>query len=329
MKTIIAPFIMASLSLLFLSNGQTKGNTYYPLRQDSIVQVSPEEDTSDYALYPGETQEKEEIHKGDTTFITVANKRIQIIEEDGETEVKIKDLETGEDHDFDFDDDAFNDEGKSGGKKKWQEFKGHWAGFEFGLNNYVSNDFSLNHSPESDFLELNTGKSWNFNLNFCQYSLGFGTDRAGIVTGMGLEWCNYHFSDTNSIMKLDRQIAPRPIPDNIKKNRLQTTYLTVPLILEVQFLEDHKGDRAYIGAGVIGGVKLFSNTKIKYVENGTNQKEKIKDDFYLSPLRYAFTARLGYKALKLFMNYYPTPLFMKDKHSEELYPVAAGLAITF
>jgi hypothetical protein len=79
---------------------------------------------------------------------------------------------------------------------------------------------------------------------------------------------------------------------------------------------------------VIGGIKLFSNTKIKYVENGINRKEKLKGDYYLSPLRYGLTARAGYKALKLYVNYYPTPLFMADR-GPELYPVSGGLVLSF
>ena len=151
---------------------------------------------------------------------------------------------------------------------------------------------------------------------------------------MGLEWSNYHFSDTTTIHKDNQVIAPMTISDNITydnivKNRLQTAYLTVPLILEAQFLGNKRNHRVYTGIGVIGGFKLYSNTKVEYVENGINQREKNIDDFYLSPLRYGFTARLGYRFLKLYANYYMTPLFLKDKHSEELHPISAGLVISF
>ena len=145
---------------------------------------------------------------------------------------------------------------------------------------------------------------------------------------MGIEWCNYHFSDTNSIQKLNDVIMPKSIPDNVTKNRLQTTYLTIPLLIEAQLFGKDRDDRFHLAAGIIGGVKLFSNTKIKYVENGDKQKDKIKNDYYLSTLRYGLTARAGYKAIKLYVNYYPTPLFMADR-GPELYPVAAGLVVSF
>jgi hypothetical protein len=295
---------------------------------DTVVEedvTSQEEMSTD--SFPTEEQYKEVVKNGDTTFVTLGNKKIRIIEQNGETEVKIINKESagkdeGEENEegSDFEENIVH--GKSG-----NNFKGHWAGFEFGLNNYVDKDFSLNRTPANEFLDVNTGKSWNFNLNFAQYSAGFGTDHVGIVTGMGLEWSNYHLSDS-SIQKNDGIITARAIPESTTKNRLQTTYLTIPLLLEVQFPGKDRNDRVYLSAGVIGGIKLFSNTKIKFVENGINRKEKIKSDYYLSPLRYGFTARAGYKALKLYVNYYPTPLFMADR-GPEVYPVAAGLVVAF
>ncbi len=294
---------------------------------DSILEDILSEDEISQDSFPTEEQFKEVVKKGDTTFITLGNKKIKIIEEDGETQVKIQDKDlTDEESDEEFEEDYDSDEPFEKGKGG-KDFKGHWAGFEFGLNNYVDKDFSLGRSTENEFMDVNTGKSWNFNLNFAQYSAGFGTDHIGILTGMGVEWSNYHLSDS-SIQKLDGDIAAREIPESTTKNRLQTTYLTIPLLIEVQFPGKKRDDRVYLSAGVIGGVKLFSHTKIKYVEDGIDRKEKIKSDYYLSPLRYGFTVRAGYKALKLYANYYPVPLFMADR-GPELYPVAAGLVVSF
>ena len=304
--------------------------------RDSLVTDSVEEEEylvviDDADSLPAEAQHKEVTRRGDTTFISFGGKNIQIVEQNGETEVKIQN-KNGEGEDFEVDEDDFDtdwDEDElEADKKPWKEFKGHWAGFEFGLNNYVDKDFSFNRTPENEFMDITTGRSWNINLNFAQYSLGFGTDHVGLVTGMGIEWSNYHFGDTNSIQKLNGEIAPKSIPDNVTKNRLQTTYLTIPLLIEAQFLGKDRDDRFHLAAGIIGGVKLFSNTKIKYVENGDKQKEKIKNDYYLSTLRYGLTARAGYKAIKVYVNYYPTPLFLADR-GPELYPVAAGLVVSF
>lgn len=316
---------------------------------DSLVQeieevetIQAEADTSDFEDMPTEDQEKQVVQKGDTTFISFGGKEIQIVEQNGETDVKIKDKKSGEeDFSFDFpeDDDGDDDDDDwdfedlefDNGKKK---FKGHWTGFEFGLNNYMDADYSLTRSDASEFMDINTGKSWNFNWNILQYSLGFGTDRIGLVTGLGLEWNNYHFKDTTSIIERNDNIEPFAFSsgiqmEDIKKNRLQTTYLTVPLILEGQFLGNKRSKRAYMGVGLITGIKIGSNTKMVFTQNNIPQKIKNKQDFYLSPFRFGLTARLGYKALKLYANYYLTPMFLDGYGPEQLNPVAAGLVVSF
>jgi hypothetical protein len=198
----------------------------------------------------------------------------------------------------------------------------------------VNSDYSLNRSAESEFLDLNTSKSWNFNWNILQYSLGFGTDRVGLVTGLGIEWSNYHFRDTTSIIEDGNDIAPYVFSsgitrENIKKNKLMTTYLTVPIILEGQFLNKKPSKRLYAGVGLITGIKIGSSTKMVYTEYSIKRKLKNKKDFYLSPLRFGLTARLGYRALKLYANYYLTPLFLDGHGPEQLNPVAAGLVFSF
>jgi hypothetical protein len=276
-------------------------------------------DTINYGK--GEIEENNSIIKeqiGDTTFITLGKKRIKIFEENGDTSVKIEEKDKKEKQDFAY----------KGHDKKRKHFKGHWAGFEFGLNNYVNSNLSFDRSPEEKFMDLKAGKSWNFNFNFAQYSMGIGGDRFGITTGMGLEWNNYHFSDTNIIQKQNGIIVSKATPENTKRNRLQTTYLTIPLLLELQFPNCARQNRAYLSMGGIMGIKLFSNTKIKYIEGGNKQKEKYKSDYYLNSLRFGLTARLGYKDVAVYMNYYLTPVFIED-HGPELYPLAAGLVLSF
>ncbi len=259
----------------------------------------------------------------DTTHIKLGKKDISIIDEGDGTSVKITEPDKSENEDK-----SYEHSGKTLKTHKSRRFKGHWAGFEFGLNNYLDNNNSLSHTGETAFLDLNTGKSWNFNLNFAQYSIGLGTDRFGLVTGMGLEFSNYHFNNNNNIIKSNNYITELPYTQQLTKNKLQTTYLTIPLLLEGQILDGKRSKRIYISGGVIGGFKLGSFSKVKYIEDGSKKREKEKDDFYLSPFRYGLTARVGYKMVKLYANYYMTPLFIKDK-GPELHPVALGLVISF
>ena len=107
---------------------------------------------------------------------------------------------------------------------------------------------------------------------------------------------------------------------------MNIAYATAPLLLEFQIPAGRK--RIYISGGVIGGVKLWSNTKMKYTVSGEKSKEKAKGDYNLSPLRWGVTARVGYRALGFYANYCMTPLF-KEGLGPELNPFAVGLAFSF
>ena len=250
--------------------------------------------------------------KDDTIKLKLGNKAISIYEDGKETHVEII-----EEEDFE----------KHGWRKDKDRFRGHWAGFELGLNNWVDPSGRLaGTKPENRFLDLNTGRSWEYDLNFMQFSLPFGKT-LGMMTGMGFKWNNYWFDGNNNIEKnpLTGVIQART-PDagiTYSKTKLNSLYLTVPLLFEIQFGPKHKG---FVGAGVIGDLKLGSNTRLKYFDAGTKQKEKIKDDFNLSPLRYHLTLRAGYKFVKVFANLSMVPLFEPDM-GPRLYPVTVGLTL--
>lgn len=281
-----------------------------------VVSVSEESENTVVTVGPEETVVINENQ--DTTRIKVGKKGIIIIEGEKGTQVNIEDVEEDIDYDEDLDYDNEDEDGDS-------KFKPHWAGFEVGLNNYVNSSMSMSLDNSMSFMDLNTGRSWNFNINFMDYGFGLGTDKIGLVTGLGLEWNNYHFDNSNNIQKNAGVIEGLPLAyTDIKKNKLQTTYLRAPLLLEFQIPAGEK--RIYLSAGPIVGVKLGSNTKIVYKENGDEQKIKDKDDYNISPLRYGFTARAGYRGLRLFANYYMTPLFEANK-GPELYPFSIGLTL--
>lgn len=251
----------------------------------------------------------------DTTRIKIGNKGIEIIEGgDGNTRINVKDMK--------------NEETKST-EIKINKFKGNWSGIELGLNNFVTNDFRTNVDPSLNFMDLNTNRSLNLNINMLQYDIGFGKSKSGLVTGIGLELSNYFFDGNNNIKKNENGQIVENIPailtepgTDLIKSKLATSFLTIPLLLEFQIPAGKK--RVHISGGLIGGAKIGSRTKIVYKDRGNKQKEKIKDDFNLSALRYGYTLRAGFRNLNLFANYYPVPIFEKGK-GPELYPYSIGL----
>jgi hypothetical protein len=176
-------------------------------------------------------------------------------------------------------------------------------------------------------MDLNTGRSWVINMNFAQYSLGFGTSHIGLLTGLGLEFNNYFFDNDNTIIERDDYVVDSLLTGNVAKSKLTSTFLRVPLILEVQFPNTIRAKRVFISAGIIAGLKLGSHTKIVYKENGKN-KDKNRDDFNINPFRYGITARAGYGNVSVFGDYYFTPMFVEEK-GPQFHPFSVGLAFNF
>ncbi len=244
----------------------------------------------------------------DSTRIRVGNREISIVENDNKADIHIGRIR---DH----------------GRNK-ERFRGHWSGFEWGMNNFLDDDFTLSREDDADFMDLNTGRSWAINLNFAQYSLGFGTSYFGAVTGLGLEFNNYFFDNNNTIAEIDDQVVNVPLDgENLSKSKLTTTFLRVPVLLEGQFPRTNRGKRVFISAGIVTGIKLGSHTKVVFDDNGKD-KSKDKDDFNINPFRYGLTARLGYGCFALYSDYYFTPMFVREK-GPELHPFNVGLSLTF
>jgi len=278
-------------------------------------EVAPDEGTRDTLLLitTGSDESETASDPQDTIKVRIGEKNIEIIEHEDKTSVDIYDNEDEED-----DISCVSDEDK--------KFRGHWAGVEIGLNNLLDNSGSLTRTPATSFMELNASRSLNVNLNFAQYSIGFIRNKFGLTTGLGLEFCNYFFSNDNSIGKSNGSIVTVDTLGGLEKSKLTTTYLRIPVLLEVQLFGNCRSDRLYVSAGVIGGMKLGSHTKI-VVDEG-EKKSKHSDDFYLNPFRWGLTAHIGYKGVSLYGDYYLTSLFQNNK-GPELYPFSAGLALTF
>ncbi|MBN1143687.1 MAG: outer membrane beta-barrel protein [Bacteroidales bacterium] len=247
----------------------------------------------------------------DSTSIKVGDKEIRIVKRDEDQDPEINIYELDEDK-----------------KIRNKKFRGHWAGIGWGLNNFLDDDMTISREGDDVFMDLNTGRSWAIDLNIAQYSLGFGTTHAGLVTGLGLEYNNYFFDRNNSIVEVDDMVVVDSLFGDVGKSKLTTLFLRVPLLFEVQFPNTVRAKRVFISAGIVGGLKLASHTKVVFKEENGKNKDKNNDDFNINPFRWGVTACVGYGTAYLFADYYMTPMFVADK-GPDLHPFTIGLAMTF
>jgi len=207
-------------------------------------------------------------------------------------------------------------------KDRLDRFNGHWEGVEFGFNGFDKPDYSMYNAAQKDFMALNQGKSAEFNFNFYELNIGLAKSYVGLVSGMGLSFNSYRFDNPFTLERGANRTEPLLLdPENLSKTKLAVSYLNVPVLLEFQIPVNHNEGRLFINAGLVGGVKIGSHTKVKYGDN----KDKVRSGFNMNSFKYAATARIGYKDVSLFATYSLTPLFQTGK-GPELTPFSIGIS---
>jgi hypothetical protein len=217
------------------------------------------------------------------------------------------------------------------GNVKWErnrihKFNGHWAGFELGVNGYVTDDFNTDIKGEYDFLNLKYEKSIEVNLNFFEQNFNLIDNKFGVLTGLGLRWNNYRFED-NIVLESDADVIDG-YADNShdwRKSKLVVNYLTLPVLFEYQSNRFSRRNSFHVAAGMVMGWRYATHTKMLYFDNG-RQKPKQHDDFYLRPFRYDATLRAGWGIVNLYASYSLNSLF-KDGRGPELYPFSIGITL--
>lgn len=247
----------------------------------------------------------------DTTEIKLSKKRILIIDHNDNNE-KSEDKWENEDKDeADVTHDNFH----------------HWTGVGFGVNGYLTSDNKTSLPSGINFLDLNYSKSLNFILNIAEKDIHLYKNYINLVTGLGFECNSYEFKNNISLDPNSNTVSASV--DSLidyKKNKLKTTSINIPLLLE--FNTNNNSDKSFhFAAGMIFGYKLSSKTKQTYDWEKREIKVKVKDDFNLAPFRSALTFRAGYDNVTLFANYSLTSLF-ESKKGPSLYPFSIGLSFT-
>ncbi len=179
-----------------------------------------------------------------------------------------------------------------------------------------------------EFLDLTMSKSINVKVNFLEQNFNLIKNHLGLVTGLGLEYCNYRFDNNVILEKVDNKLGgfyDESQDRDYKKSKLVVNYLNLPILLEYQTNAHDNLNSFHIAAGVTGGLRIGSHTKIVYSADKEN-KDKVRDDFYLNPFKMDLTAKAGWGILNLTANYSLTKLFKTDK-GPELYPFTVGITL--
>lgn len=221
----------------------------------------------------------------------------------------------------------------------------YWAGMDLGFNNWVGPDGDADLDRSMEFMQLDAWRSRFFAINFMEQKVEFGSHHAGLMTGLGLEWANYHLINNVQLAYNADSVYGIVVDDpTFTKNKLRQTGLRVPLMLEfntkraplpttaeeVKALEKKGGysrkGNFHVAMGVVGSWYFDTMYKQKYTAFGDKQKDRSSGDFHLLPYRAAASVRIGWGAWNFFGEYALTDLF-KDGKGPMLTPINVGLTI--
>lgn len=217
----------------------------------------------------------------------------------------------------------------TGGFNIWNDdFSGHWAGLDFGLNTLLDRNLENNYPV---FLEHDIIRSNSLYVNFMQQSIGLQQTRntIGLVTGLGVQFKSYRLNKNTTIEQLpDGRIEEKSLFFDInQKSKFSAVYLLAPLLLEFQVPVSHYANRFFIAGGMVAAYRLSSHTKIKYNADRNKEKLKTPGNYSLQNFRYGLMMRMGYRQFQVFVNYDLVPLFQEDARVQDVYPFTFGITL--
>ena len=190
----------------------------------------------------------------------------------------------------------------------------HFLNFDIGINNYLEDGKSpSNNNAQHTVKPLG---SWYFAINAVNKSHLAG--KLSLEWGGGISWYNFKFEDASTrLVKTDTdlQFVSSSTGDSFKKSKLTASFVNVNFIPVLDF-SSRKKESVRIGIGGYGGYRLGSHTKYRYKLDGSNEKDKEKNNFFLSNWRYGVRLQLGYREIDIFINYDLNNLFSEGRASK-------------
>jgi hypothetical protein len=150
-----------------------------------------------------------------------------------------------------------------------------------------------------DQFKLRTGKSVNVNLWFFMQRFNLVNHVLNLKYGLGLELNNYQFDDKRLFFQ---ENPTKAVIDekwkNANKNKLAADYITIPLMLSVNFTPGRERGFGFSG-GVSAGYLYSARQKFKI----DGERYKNHDDFNLEPWKLSYIGELNLGPVKLYGSY--------------------------
>lgn len=204
----------------------------------------------------------------------------------------------------------------------------HWQGFWIGFAGYTNPQRGFTMNNPYKYMELDFGRSYNFQWNLFQKNLNVYKKYVQLSTGLGFQFSNLSFENKtrlNADSSFTWGIIDSTNSFTYRKNRFKQTYAAVPLLLNFNTSKNLKHN-LHFTCGVVGKYLLASKTKQILVKNSDEFTFKRKDGYNLNPFLLDAYASVGYRNLTVFAQYSLNDMFKAGK-GPQLNSFSAGIRL--
>lgn len=198
-----------------------------------------------------------------------------------------------------------------------------WLLMELGLNGYINNQGGFSAPVGYSELALQPARSVNFNLHLFSQGVNLIRHKLQLQYGVKFAFGDYRFEEDVIVMPREAELTLLPAEEPLKKSKLSTTYLDIPIGLSFATDPASYESSFRVGAGAFGGVLLGARTKYKTIND---KKVKETDRYNLNNFRYGVSGNIGYGWFNLYVNYVMSDFFA-DNEGPVLNTWEAGIVI--
>lgn len=181
----------------------------------------------------------------------------------------------------------------------------NWWILDLGFSNYTDKsnyttaafDGFVGSGINKDDLKLRAGKSRNVNLWFFMQKLNISKHVLNLKYGLGLEMNNYHFDNDKIVFSKNPTLITEG-STSFKKVKLAADYLTVPIMLNINFTPTRKK-----GFGLSAGISAGYLYSARYKTKVSGDINKVKSDFDLEPFKISYIGELSLGPVRLYGSY--------------------------
>ena len=206
----------------------------------------------------------------------------------------------------------------------------HFAGIDLGFSRLVDESNNSLRDSATDWLSLNPNRSLTWRLNLLEQKVRLYRDYIGLLTGFSITYAGYGLQNNIDLASSDSLgtfgLGINPDVRDYYKNKLRTTSLQIPLMLEFNSSCNPK-KHFHLAFGVQGGWVTTSIQKQKWQNELGRFTSRRRDEFNIQPLTLDLAVRIGFNKTSVFMNYGLQPLFRKQLGTN-VFPLIFGIQLT-